>query len=97
MKNSWTKTKFYMLMSVLAIFLAGCGKENLSALQPTGEIGTQQFFLIVLSLSIMLLLVGTVAITFTTAAPKRRRSKVGEEFVPTQVAGNHKLEIIWTT
>lgn len=86
-----------MLMSVLAIFLAGCGKENLSALQPAGEIGKQQFFLIILSISIMLLVVGTVAITFTIAVLKSRRSKVGEEFVPKQVAGNHKLEVIWTT
>lgn len=97
MKNSWTKTKFYMLMSVLAIFLAGCGKENLSALQPAGEVGRQQFFLIILSISIMLLVVGTVAIAFTIAVVKSRRSKVGEDFVPKQVAGNHTLEVIWTT
>src|SRR5699024_1495953 len=79
------------------IFLACCGKENLSALQPAGEIGKQQFFLIVLSISIMLLVVGSVAFTFTFAVLKSRSSKVGEECVPIQVASNYKLEIIWIT
>src|SRR5699024_9576875 len=51
----------------------------------------------VLSISIMLLVVGTVAITFTIAVLKSRRSKEGEELVPKQVPCNHKLEIIWTT
>lgn len=97
MKNSWTKTKFLMLMSALTLFLAGCGEKHISALQPAGEVGRQQFQLMVISISIMILVILAVTIAFSIAVFKSRRSQLGENFSPKQVAGNHTLEVIWTT
>ncbi|HLR39029.1 MAG TPA: cytochrome c oxidase subunit II [Jeotgalicoccus sp.] len=97
MKNSWTKTKFIMLMSVLTMFLAGCGENHLSTLKPAGEVGRQQFNLMVISIVIMILVIVVVTVAFSIAVFKSRRSQLGEDFKPKQVAGNHTLEVIWTS
>lgn len=44
----------------------------------------------------MAAVVFTVTLLFTIAIIKSRRSKVGENFKPKQIAGNHTLEVIWT-
>lgn len=49
-----------------------------------------------LSVAIMAIVVFTVTLLFTIAVIKSRRSKVGENFKPKQIAGNHTLEVIWT-
>lgn len=97
MKNNLKNLKLFGLFTVLATFLAGCGKPYLSALRPAGEVAKEQFNLMMLAVYIMLLVIAVVVIIFIIAVFKFRRSKVGEDFVPKQVAGNHKLEIIWTT
>ena len=97
MKNHWMKAKWTGLITVLMVFLSGCGKNHLSALRPAGEVGREQFNLMILSIIIMLLVVVVVTVLFTIAVAKNRRSKKGEDFKPKDVATNHTLEIIWTS
>lgn len=88
--------KWIGVLSVLMVFLSGCGKNHLSTLKPAGEVGQEQFNLMLLSIIIMILVILVVVVLFTFALTKSRRSKVGEDFEPKDVAGNHTLEMIWT-
>ncbi|TDM14991.1 cytochrome c oxidase subunit II [Macrococcus bovicus] len=95
--NKLKNTKLFGLFFVLAMTLAGCGKPYLSVLRPAGEVAQEQFNLMMLAVYIMIGVILVVLIIFILAVLKFRRGKVGENFMPKQVAGNHKLEIIWTT
>ncbi|CAM4215062.1 cytochrome c oxidase subunit II [Lacicoccus alkaliphilus] len=96
MKNHWMKARWIGLITVLMVFLSGCGKNHLSTLRPAGEVGQEQFNLMILSIIIMLFVVAVVTILFTLAVVRNRRSKRGEDFQPKDVASNHTLEVIWT-
>lgn len=96
MKNRWMNAKWLGLITLLAVFASGCGKNHLSTLKPAGEVGQEQFNLMLLSIVIMLLVVAVVSVVFTIAVIKSRRKNLGEEFEPKDVAGNHTLEVIWT-
>lgn len=97
MKNHWMKARWIGLITVLMVFLSGCGKNHLSTLRPAGEVGQEQFNLMILSIIIMLLVVVVVTVLFTIAVVKNRRSKRGEDFEPKDVVSNHTLEFIWTS
>ncbi|WP_271399286.1 cytochrome c oxidase subunit II [Salinicoccus roseus] len=97
MKNRWMNAKWLGLITLLAVFASGCGKNQLSTLKPAGEVGQEQFNLMLLSIVIMLLVVAVVSVVFTIAVIKSRRKNLGEDFEPKDVAGNHTLEVIWTT
>lgn len=97
MNLSFLKGKALLLVSALTLFLAGCGTNELSTLRPAGEVGQEQFNLMVLSIIIMLLVIAVVTVLFTIAVLKSRRSKKGEDFEPEDVSGNHTLEVIWTS
>ncbi|MEZ2457529.1 cytochrome c oxidase subunit II [Salinicoccus roseus] len=96
MKNRWMNAKWLGLITLLAVFASGCGKNQLSTLKPVGEVGQEQFNLMLLSIVIMLLVVAVVSVVFTIAVIKSRRKNLGEDFEPKDVAGNHTLEVIWT-
>ncbi|MCC4722154.1 cytochrome c oxidase subunit II [Salinicoccus sp. RF5] len=96
MKNRWMNAKWLGLITLLAVFASGCGKNHLSTLKPAGEVGQEQFNLMLLSIIIMLLVVAVVTVVFTIAVVKSRRKNLGEDFEPKDVAGNHTLEVIWT-
>ncbi|KIH71133.1 cytochrome c oxidase subunit II [Salinicoccus roseus] len=96
MKNRWMNAKWLGLITLLAVFASGCGKNHLSTLKPAGEVGQEQFNLMLLSIVIMLLVVAVVSVVFTIAVIKSRRKNLGEDFEPKDVAGNHTLEVIWT-
>ena len=96
MKNRWMNAKWLGLITLLAVFASGCGKNHLSTLKPAGEVGQEQFNLMLLSIIIMVFVVIVVSIIFTIAVVKSRRKNLGEDFEPKDVAGNHTLEIIWT-
>ncbi|MGV2874511.1 cytochrome c oxidase subunit II [Macrococcus capreoli] len=96
MKNNLKHVKLMGLISLLVMTLAGCGKPYLSALRPAGEVAKEQFNLMMLAVYIMLFVIAVVVVIFVLAVVKFRRGKVGENFVPKDVHGNHKLEIIWT-
>ncbi len=80
----------------MMLFIAGCGDIKHSSLNPAGEVGKEQFNLMMLAIIIMLVVVAVVVVLFLIVMVKFRRSKLGDDFVPKDVEGNHKLEVIWT-
>jgi cytochrome c oxidase subunit II len=96
MKKWLPKWRLFTLFSLTALLLAGCGKPFLSALQPAGEVADMQYSLMLLSTGIMVLVVVVVTIIFVTVLIRFRQRKGKENFIPKQVEGSHKLEIIWT-
>ncbi|TFE00271.1 cytochrome c oxidase subunit II [Jeotgalibacillus salarius] len=96
MKNGLKKWRFLPLFAAMAFILSGCGEPFLSTLQPAGEVAQKQFNLMMLSVAIMVLVIIVVAIVYVIAITKFRRSKLGDDFIPKQVEGSHRLEVIWT-
>ncbi|WP_339145685.1 MULTISPECIES: cytochrome c oxidase subunit II [unclassified Sutcliffiella] len=96
MKKWLPNWRIVSLFSVMALFLSGCGKPFLSALQPVGEVADMQKSLILLSTAIMTLVVVVVSIIFIYVVVKFRQRKGDKEIIPKQVEGSHKLEITWT-
>lgn len=96
MKKWLPNWRILSLFSVMTLFLAGCGKPFLSALQPVGEVADKQKSLILLSSAIMILVVVVVSIIFVYVVIKFRQRDGEEERIPKQVEGSHKLEITWT-
>lgn len=80
-----------LFLAVMALVLAGCG----GALDPQGERAKEQYFMIVLSFSIMALVMLVVFSLFFIVIIRFRKRK-GQTGYPKQVEGSHKLEIIWT-
>ena len=79
----------------MVFVLSGCGIASLSSLKPAGEVAQTQYNLMILSTIIMVLVVAVVTILFLIVIFRFRRRR-GDETIPKQVEGNHKLEIIWT-
>ena len=96
MKKGLKKWRLFSLLTVLAIFLAGCGQEEISTLRPAGQVGQDQFNLLMIAAAIMLFVIFVVVAIYTVALVKFRRSKLGDDFVPKQVEGSHTLELVWT-
>ncbi|MHA6258583.1 cytochrome c oxidase subunit II [Sporosarcina sp. CAU 1771] len=96
MMKGLKKWRLFSLLTVLTVFLAGCGQEELSTLLPAGQVGKDQFKLLLLSSAIMVFIMLAVAIIYVIALVRFRRSKVGEDHIPEQVVGNHTLELVWT-
>ena len=90
------KWRLFALMTALTLFLAGCGREEISTLIPAGGVAQDQFNLLILSSVVMLFVIIVVTIIFVLAVTKFRRSKLGEDLIPEQVEGSAKLEFIWT-
>ena len=96
MMKGLKKWRLFSLLTVMMVFLSGCGEEYLSTLKPSGEVGKEQLNLLLLTTGIMTLVVVVVSVIYLLAFVKFRRSKVGENVIPKQVEGSHTLEIIWT-
>lgn len=96
MMKGLKKWRLFSLLAALTIFLSGCGEEYLSTLTPAGQVGRDQFNLLLLSSAIMALVIIVVVIIYVVALVKFRRTKVGENVIPKQVEGSHTLEVIWT-
>ena len=96
MMKGLKKWRLVAMLTVIAAFLSGCGEEYLSTLKPTGPVGKEQLNILILSVIIMTFVVVVVSVIYLLAFSKFRRSKVGEEYMPKQVEGNHTLEVIWT-
>src|SRR5690606_30151305 len=84
------------LLAALTIILSGCGEEYLSTLLPAGEVGQDQFKLLLLTTGIMILVMIVVFTIYFIALAKFRRKKLGDDHMPKDVEGSHKLELIWT-
>lgn len=96
MMKGLKKWRLFSLLAVLTVFLAGCGQQELSTLLPAGQVGKDQFKLLILSSSIMLIVILVVVAIYVVALFRFRRSKLGEDFVPEQTEGSLKLEVLWT-
>ncbi|SIS38041.1 cytochrome c oxidase subunit II [Salimicrobium flavidum] len=90
------KLRPVFIFSVLALFLAGCGEENLSALKPKGYGAELLLDLMMISIAIMLFVFVIVMAIYTFVLIRYRRKKGEEDFIPKQTEGNKSLEIIWT-
>ena len=90
------KWRLFALMTALMVFLAGCGREEISTLLPAGKVAQDQFNLLILSTIVMAFVIIVVTIIYVLAIVKFRRSKVGEDMIPEQVEGSAKLEFLWT-
>lgn len=88
--------RLFSLLAALMLFLAGCGQEELSTLLPAGQVGQDQFNLLLLASGIMLLVIIVVVAIYLIALFRFRRSKLGDDFIPEQVEGSHTLEMVWT-
>lgn len=96
MMKGLKKWRFFALMTALLVFLAGCGREEISTLIPAGEVAKDQFNLLILSSVVMLFVIIVVSIIYVLAIVKFRRSKLGDDMIPEQVEGSAKLEFLWT-
>ncbi|MFJ7950391.1 cytochrome c oxidase subunit II [Lysinibacillus sp. NPDC096418] len=96
MMKGLKKWRLFSLLAVMMVFLSGCGEEFISTLKPSGQVGKEQFNLLLLATGIMTLVVVVVSVIYLLAFLKFRRSKVGENVIPKQVEGSHTLEVIWT-
>lgn len=90
------KWRLYSIVLLAALILAGCGEPYLSTLQPAGEVAERQYDLLIFSSLIMLFVIAVVVLIYTIVLIRFRRNKVGEDKIPKQVEGSHKLEFIWT-
>ncbi|WP_096199216.1 cytochrome c oxidase subunit II [Bacillus sp. FJAT-45350] len=90
-KNAWR----FLPLSLVVLFLAGCGEENLTALDPKGPQAAWLLDNMMLSVYVMTFVSVVVFAIFFIILAKFRR-KPGDDTYPKQVEGNHTLEIIWT-
>ncbi|QQE73924.1 cytochrome c oxidase subunit II [Brevibacillus composti] len=94
--KSWQQSwRQLLLFGLLALALTGCGKEELSALQPQGPVAAMQFDLMKLT-TIIMTGVFVVVILILTYVLIRYRKRPGQTGIPKQVEGSHTLEVIWT-
>ncbi|WP_166242768.1 cytochrome c oxidase subunit II [Paenibacillus turpanensis] len=94
----WKLTKRLLpLFAAFALLLAGCSTalSEPNPLNPDGPIAKEQLSLMKLSLGIMILVV-VVVFVLTLYVLIRFRKRPGQNDIPKQVEGSHKLEIIWT-
>ncbi|MBM7659503.1 cytochrome c oxidase subunit 2 [Bacillus mesophilus] len=96
MKQRHLKWRLFSLVTMMALFLAGCGKPFLTTLEPKGEGAEMQFSLMMISTIIMVFVVLIVTVIFIYVLFRFRAKQGDENKIPEQVEGNHKLEIMWT-
>jgi cytochrome c oxidase subunit 2 len=96
LKKRWLHwLRMTSLLAAAALLLTACGRADLSPLNPQGEVAKEQLNIMKISISIMILVVAVVfAIAIYVLIRYRRRP--GNDGIPVQVEGNHKLEIVWT-
>lgn len=97
MKSRMGKVKLFLLFGITSLVLAACGKENLTSLDPKGYGAESSFNIMMLSLIIMIGVFLVVMVIYTLALIRFRQKKGQENYIPKQVEGNHKLEVLWTS
>ncbi|MCY9515593.1 cytochrome c oxidase subunit II [Paenibacillus apiarius] len=96
MMKRWHAVKRLLpLFAGLVLLLSACGRADLSTLNPQGPVADKQYGLMLLAITIMTIVVVAVfAIAIYVVIRYRRRP--GQDEIPKQIEGNHKLEVIWT-
>ncbi|MBO7747667.1 cytochrome c oxidase subunit II [Paenibacillus sp. MWE-103] len=96
MMNRWHVLKRLLpLLAGMVLLLSACGRADLSTLRPQGPVAEEQFGLMKLTITIMVIVV-LVVFAIAGYVILRYRRRPGDKSIPVQVEGNHKLEIIWT-
>lgn len=85
----------FLPLTAMLLFLAGCGEDRLTALDPYGPAAQWIYDNMILSLYVMALVVIAVFTLFFIAVVKFRR-KPGDDELPKQVEGSKALEVTWT-
>lgn len=96
MKGWMGKFRALFLLGSLSLLLAGCGKENLTALDPKGYGAEQSLDLIIISIVVMVFVFLVVMLIYTVVLFRFREKKHDKGFVPKQTEGNKALEALWT-
>lgn len=91
------KVRTLIVLSSFVLLLAGCGKENLTALVPKGYGAEKSMELIILTTVVMSFVFLVVVILLTIVLIRFRQKKGQEDYIPKQVEGSVPLEIIWTS
>lgn len=94
MKN-WKNALRFLPLSFLVFFLAGCGEQNLTALDPRGPQAQWLYDKMMLSIYVMIF-VAVVVFAIYFIILLRFRRKPGDDSYPKQVHGSTALEITWT-
>jgi len=97
MKSWMRKLRALLVLGSFAILLAGCGKENLTALIPKGYGAERSYDLIILTTTVMSFVFLVVIVLLFTVIIRFRKRKGEEVRTPKQVEGSVLLEIIWTS
>lgn len=85
-----------LLPSLLVLLaLTGCGQQ-IQVLHPAGPVAKQEYNLILWSFGLMFLVVLVVFVLFAYVMIRFRATKENEGYQPPDIAGNRKLETIWT-
>ncbi len=87
--------RLFSLSAILLLVITGCGNRANSTLAPAGEVAKEQYDIMLITAAIMALVMLVVMTIFFIVVIRFRRKK-GDQAIPVQVEGNHKLEIIWT-
>ncbi|MEK5060569.1 cytochrome c oxidase subunit II [Paenibacillus shunpengii] len=96
MMKRWRHGKRILpLLAAFSLLLSACGREDLSVLRPQGPVAQGQLDLMKLAITIMVVVLLVVFAIAAFVLIKFRR-RPGQNEIPEQVEGNHKLEIIWT-
>src|SRR5699024_407269 len=96
MKTWLGKFKSITLLGLLTIVLAGCGKENLTALSPKGGSADTSLYLIILTTIVMSLVLLEVVIPFIIELFQFGKKKGDVEAIAQQAERDEKVERNWT-
>mgnify|MGYP001194415085 FL=1 len=96
MKGWMGKLKTFILLGSLAVILAGCGRDNLTALVPKGYGAEMSMQIIILTTVVMTCVFIVVMILFVIVLMRYRKKKGEPVITPEQVEGNKTLEAVWT-
>lgn len=94
--SNWKKLFRFLPLAFLAFLLAGCGEQNLTALDPKGPQSQWIYDKMLLSLYVMIFVAVVVFVIYVIVLLRFRR-KPGDDTYPKQVHGSTALEITWTT
>jgi len=97
MKSWMRRLRALAVLGSFAILLAGCGKENLTAMIPKGYGAEQSMDLIILTTVVMSFVFLVVITLLITVLIRFRKKKDEEVRNPKQVEGSVLLEIVWTS
>lgn len=93
--SRWKLAKRIIPLLAFILFLTGCAYENPGPLNPIGQVGKDQYNLILFSFAIMLLVM-VVVFALIIYVLIRFRKRKGQTGIPEQVEGSYKLELTWT-